>query len=75
MKRYIRSTTSTNQDILNQYRSRYPELDITVDDNSIEVYNEAEDTTSSMDFYVAFDQIPTKEFEKMLRQCIEIVLD
>lgn len=75
MKRYIRSSTSANQDILKQYQKKYPELDITVDDSGIEVYNKANDTSCSMDFYVTLDQMPTEEFEKILWQCVETVED
>lgn len=75
MKRYIRSSTSANQDILKQYQKKYPELDITVDDSGIEVYNKVNDTSCSMDFYVTLDQMPTKELKKILWQCVETVED
>lgn len=73
MKRYIRSTESTNYDILTQYQNSYTELEINVGDKVIEVYNPAEDTTCSMDFRVDFNQIPTREFERILRRCVETV--
>ena len=75
MKRYIRSNIATNEDILVRYMNSYPELDITVDDNGIEVYNTSNDTTCSQDFYVSYKDIPSKEFERILQRCVDTVID
>lgn len=75
MKRYIRSSTAANEDIIARYMNNYPELSFGIDDDGIEVYNRDNDTTYSQDFYVSYKDIPSKEFERILQRCIDTVID